>query len=149
MTRLAHALALAALAVLALSPGPAAAAADPPPDLAEAGEDIPPDEWRAIAAGRTVWYRIGDSLWGRERYALEADRVVFQFPDGMCVEGAWTYVEPFYCFDFGPALAGDGPHCFRHVRHEGALWVIGLAGDPQAVDRIDSTPLACGPDVVS
>ena len=141
-----------ALALLMLLAPPAAAEetpADPPADLAESGEDIAPEDWRALVEGRTVWYRIGPDLWGRERYAVGADRVIFQFADGRCVEGAWTYAEPWYCFDFGDAMPGGAPHCFRHLRHDDGLWVLSVTGEPQAVERIDSTPLGCGPDVVS
>lgn len=143
--------ALLLLLALALAP-PLAAEETPapaPPDLADTGEDIAPEDWRALVAGRTVWYRIGPDLWGRERYAVGADRVVFQFADGECVEGGWTYEAPWYCFDFQGALTGAGPHCFRHLRHDSGLWVLSLAGEAQAVVKIDATPLSCGPDVVS
>lgn len=137
--------------VLLLLAAPAAAEpeAAPPPDLAEAGEDLSPEEWRRLVAGRTVWYRIGEAIWGRERYAADADRVVFQFPEGDCVEGTWIYAAPWYCFDFGDAAGLAGLHCFRHLRHEGSLWALGMAGEPQRVERIDDTPLTCGPDAVS
>ncbi|MFO7856354.1 MAG: hypothetical protein R6V44_14295 [Paracoccaceae bacterium] len=137
--------------VLALFGAPAAAEpeAPVPPDLAEAGEDLSPAEWRRLVAGRTVWYRIGEAVWGRERYASGADRVVFQFPDGECVEGGWVYLDPWYCFEFEAGEGLGGPHCFRHLRHEGELWALGMAGEPQRVERIDDTPLTCGPDVVS
>lgn len=116
-------------------------------ELERKGTDIPLSEWRAMTAGRTVWYRIGEDLWGRERYWTDRDRVTFQFPDGECLEADWFHSPPFYCFDFGDAL-GDGglPHCFRHLRMDGTLWALGVIGaDPQKIDRIDGAVLSCGP----
>ena len=139
---------LALLLFLALAAAPAAAAE--PPDretLAEQGEDVPLAEWRALTEGRTVWYRIGEALWGRERYLPGENSVTFQFPDGECLEARWFHEPPWYCFDFGEALGGGPPHCFRHLRFEGELWALGLSGGPpQKIERIDATPLACGPD---
>jgi hypothetical protein len=132
----------------ALCAGLAAAAGAQTPArerLAEAGEDIPLAEWREMVEGRTVWYRIGEALWGRERYRGDGT-VTFQFPDGECLEAAWFHDPPWYCFDFGGALGGGPPHCFRHLRLDGELWALGLSGGaPQRIERIDSAPLACGP----
>lgn len=147
-----RAAALASL-LLAVSPCAARAEAAPGPDLplrlAEEGRDLPPAEWRRLTAGRTVWYRIGDDLWGRERYSADGARLTFQFADGTCVEAQWTWIEPWFCFEFGPALDNAGPHCFRHIAHDGRLWALGLRGEPQAIDRIDDAPLSCGPAPVS
>lgn len=113
--------------------------------LATEARDIGPAEWRRMVEGRTVWYRIGPVLWGREHYHPGTNRITFQFTDGTCVEAVWDYADPWYCFDFGPALEGAGPHCFRHLEHEGRLFALGRGGEPQEIDRIDGAPLSCGP----
>ncbi|MGM0584538.1 MAG: hypothetical protein ACQEUZ_07795 [Pseudomonadota bacterium] len=137
---------VALLALLAALPVSAQEGAPGREELTEQGEDIPLGEWRAMTAGRTVWYRIGEDLWGRERYHAGTDRVTFQFPDGECLEAVWFHDPPWYCFDFGGALGGGPPHCFRHLRHEGELWALGLSGGaPQRIIRIDDLPLSCGP----
>ncbi|MEO0681815.1 MAG: hypothetical protein AAF192_15530 [Pseudomonadota bacterium] len=113
------------------------------------GQDIAPEAWRAMTEGRTVWYRMDDEIWGRELYWPGGNRVTFQFADGRCLDAEWTFADRWYCFDFGGALGHEAAHCFRHLRHDGSLWALSAGGTPQAVDRIDETPLSCGPDVAS
>ncbi|MEM6438737.1 MAG: hypothetical protein AAF763_03430 [Pseudomonadota bacterium] len=140
--------ALPLLAALLLA-APALAQPSPSgPVLAEEGEDIPEAEWRAMTAGRTVWYLIEDEVWGRESYRAGSDALVFQFPDGQCLPATWSYEAPWFCFDFGDALP-QPLHCFRHLRWQGGVWVLGDMGAVQQVDRIDDAPVACGPNVSS
>ena len=134
------------------APTPAVTSSDAPlapmPDaatLAERGEDVPPEEWRALAAGRTVWYSDAVGLWGRERYDPERDEVTFQFSTGECVNARWRHQGVLYCFDFGAGF----PHCFRHMRMDGRLWVVGVQGSVQEVSRIDDSPVDCGPSPMS
>ena len=137
-----------ALAALLLA---APALAQPAPSartLAEEGEDIPYAEWRAMTEGRTVWYLIEGDVWGRESYRAGSDALVFQFPDGQCLPATWSHRDPWFCFDFQDALP-DPLHCFRHLRWEGGIWVLGDMGAVQQVDRIDASPVACGPNVSS
>ncbi|WP_339947419.1 hypothetical protein [uncultured Albimonas sp.] len=143
--------ALCALLAAACAAPAFAGAADAPTreQLASEGRDLSPEEWQALVGGRTVWYRISGEVWGRESYRAEPGRVTFQFPDGECLEASWSYVEPWFCFDFGEALGGGPPHCFRHIRHAETLWALSRSGEPQSIDRIDSTPLTCGVDPTS
>ena len=138
--------ALRALAtLLALSAPALAAGPEPLPDrLTAEGRDIPPADWRAKTEGRTVWYRIGPVMWGREHYHPGTNRITFQFPDGDCLDAVWSFDDGWYCFDFGPALEASGPHCFRHLALDDRLFALSSRGDPQEIDRIDRTPLSCG-----
>lgn len=137
-----------ASAFTAFAGGAAGAAGPMPAGLAETleseGHDLTLQEWTAMTHGRTVWYRIDGALWGRESYRQDG-KVTFQFPDGECLDADWTYEAPWYCFDFGQALGGS-PHCFRHIRLDQRLYALGRSGAPQAIDRIDDAPIACGMD---
>lgn len=114
-------------------------------DLAEEGDDISPAEWRALVAGRTVWYSDSLGLWGRERYDTASDTVTFQFHTGECMSATWRHEGLHYCFDFH-----DGPpHCFRHLRMDGRLYVLGVQGAVQEVTKIDDSPVVCGPPPMS
>ncbi len=114
-------------------------------ELSEKGDDLTPAEWRALAAGRTVWYSDALGLWGREHYDPQADAVTFQFHTGECMEATWRHEGLLYCFDFH-----DGPpHCFRHLRLDGKLYVLGVQGAVQEVTKIDDTPVSCGPPPTS
>ena len=142
--------ALVALLAAPLSALAGAEDAEPTRDqLAAEGRDLSPEEWQALVGGRTVWYRISGEVWGREGYRGAPGQVTFQFPDGECLEASWTYSEPWFCFDFGEALGGGPPHCFRHLRHGDRLWALSRTGEPQSIDRIDATPLTCGVDPTS
>lgn len=148
------ALALTAAGTLAALAAPALAGAGAPGDpswetLANEGEDLSAEQWRALTDGRTVWYRIDGKVWGRESYRAAPGHVTFQFPDGECIEADWSWSEPWFCFDFGQALGGGPPHCFRHVRYEGRLWALSRSGEPQAIEKIDATPLTCGVEPTS
>ena len=107
--------------------------------------DIPVDEWREMAAGRTLTYTIGDQIFALERYARTGNQVELQFADGSCFTGTWTYQDNLYCFDWGY----DRPHCFRHVRSGDQILVFNVVdgvatGDVQEMVRITDAPLACG-----
>lgn len=141
----------AAALCLAVATGAAQAAAaqiDLPEALSTEGQDLTAEEWRALTDGRTVWYSIGENLWGRESYRGAPGEVTFQFPDGECLSATWTYQAPWFCFDFGGALGG-APHCFRHIRFGDQLWALARSGEPQRIDRIDGSPISCGPDLSS
>lgn len=137
---------IACLLLACLGGGAAARAGTPETGLAETlrteGRDLSLAEWRALTRGRTVWYRIDGALWGRESYR-EDGRVIFQFPDGECLDAEWSYRAPWFCFDFGQALGGS-PHCFRHIELDDQLYALGRSGAPQAIDRIDDAAVACG-----
>ena len=100
--------AAAAAALLLLVP----AAAHPTTDRVAQSGDIPVEEWRAMAAGRTLVYRINGGLWALEHYFPGTDRVQLQLHDGTCMDGTWDYTAPHYCFHW----QGQGTSCFRHTR---------------------------------
>jgi hypothetical protein len=151
----------AALALLALLAAPAAAERlEARPTTAETtaqtldriaeAEDIPLEEWRAMAMGRTLTYRIGGEFWALERYVPGTDQVVLQFHDGTCLFGTWTFEAPHYCFHW----EGEGTSCFRHARHGEDILIIetiaGIdTGSIQTMTEISNTPLTCGPAVTS
>ena len=128
-------------AMLLIAPVTAMAAAGSPPVV-----DIPVEEWRAMAAGRTVTYRIDGELWALEHYFSGTDRVQLQLYDGSCLDGSWEYLEPHYCFHW----QGQGTSCFRHTRVGDAIVVTqtedGLDTPlSQDVTAVTDTPLSCGP----
>lgn len=138
---------IAACALLALCQ-PAAAQAVPD-NLGEA-VDIPPEDWRAMAAGQTITYRIGGAFWAMERYADQGNGVTLQFQDGECAEGVWEYVAPLYCFHWVEL----GTSCFRHARIDDRIIVIETqdgaeTGSVQDVSDISQIPLVCGRALVS
>ena len=127
-------------------PGAALAAADLP---AGPAGDIPVEEWRAMAGGRTVTYRIDGALWALERY-FAGNRVQLQLYDGSCLDGTWSYEAPHYCFHW----EGQGTSCFRHARVGGAIVVIQTQDGTdtpltQDVTAVTDTPLDCGPPATS
>jgi hypothetical protein len=126
------------LAVLALLTGPALAGNEPE------GDPIPPEEWRALTAGRTVWYSLNGEHWGREYFDPERDRATFLGADGTCVTASWIYADGVYCFAYG------GMHCFRHMRRGDSIVVSPLGeGAEQTVEKIDRTPISCEPPLSS
>jgi hypothetical protein len=139
---------LAALVALALTL-PAAAGQSVAERIAEA-VDIPVEEWAALAAGRTLTYRIDGDFWAMERYEPGSNRVTLQFNDGSCLIGTWDYTEPLYCFHW----EGEGTSCFRHARSDGEILIIetrdGIeTGALQVMTGVSDIPLACGPMVTS
>jgi hypothetical protein len=130
---------------LALAANAAAAGTDRPRP-----GDIPVDEWRAMAEGRTVTYRINGDFWALEHYFPGTDRVQLQLNDGTCLDGSWDYQEPHYCFHWD----GQGTSCFRHVRVSGRIVVIQTENGidtalTQEAAAVTDAPLSCGLPVTS
>lgn len=111
-----------------------------------ADEPIPPEAWRALTTGKTLYYYKDGELFGREYYMNDKGDVIFRFPNGACAEGRWAFAEEKYCFAFAGEL-----HCFRHVKRGDAIVVIGEEdGEEQTVERIvEKEPLSCSEAVES
>ena len=112
--------------------------------------DIPVEEWRAMATGRTLTYLINGALWALEHYYPGSNRVMLQLYDGTCMEGTWDYSDPLYCFHWD----GQGTACFRHVRVDDRVVIIeSHAGNDtpmtQDMTAVTDVPVACGPPAVS
>lgn len=111
----------------------------------DAPTDIPPDEWRDLAMGRTLVYTIGDDVFAYERYPNSGNRVELQLANGECLTGTWTHNQNVYCFDWGDTA----PACFRHVRDGDDILIIeqrdgaDSANVQQMVGTTDA-PLLCG-----
>lgn len=138
---------------LALGALPLTAQEADPKVEAEITRDIPLEEWRDRALGRTVYYSIGGAPFGREYYAPDGRGVVFQHVDGTCLEGEWTYRAEIaaYCYLWPTSVS-----CFRHVERDGETLILPVETDgsrsaepAQSVDRIAPVPLSCGPAVTS
>jgi hypothetical protein len=126
------------MAVLALIAAPAWASEQP------VEEQISLDEWRALTAGRTVWYSLNGAHWGKEHFHPNEDRATFVGADGDCITARWIYADGVYCFAYG------GLHCFRHLRRGDEIVVSPLgSGMEQVVEQIDRTPLSCEPPAMS
>lgn len=115
-----------------------------PPDLEQA-TNIPPEEWSAMAAGRTLTYRINGSFWALEHYYPGTNRVTLQISDGSCLQGTWDYEAPRYCFHW----EGREPACFRHARLGGQILIIETENGQdtpmtQTMTDVTDTPLSCG-----
>lgn len=131
-----------ALPVLALAlAAPLAAMAAGATEPAPADEPIGLAEWRAMTDGRTVHYEIDGQVWGREHFHKGRDSATFVAPDGECMTAPWAYAEGVYCFAY------QGMDCFRHVRRDGRLFAVPIAGsgDTQEIVRITDEPLSCEP----
>lgn len=140
----------APIAFLAALLCPALTAAQTAHDRVAAAEDIPVEEWREMAEGRTLTYEIGGELWAMERYRPGSNEVRLQFHDGSCIEGTWEYTAPLYCFHW----EGEGTSCFRHARLGDEILIIetenGIeTGAVQVMTGVSNVPLACGPAVTS
>ncbi len=140
------------LAALALGWVAAAVPALPQsaPAVPEGAANIPVEDWREMAAGRTLTYRVGDELWALERYAPSGNGVTLQFYDGTCLKGTWDYAAPLYCFHW----EGEGTSCFRHARVGREIVIIETldgadTGSVQKMTGVSDVPLACGPAVTS
>lgn len=115
--------------------------------LAAAGDEpIPPEAWRELTTGKTIYYYKDGKLFGREYYVNDEGEVVFRFPNGVCAEGRWAFAEGKYCFAFGSQL-----HCFQHVKRGSEIVVIGDEdGEEQTVERIvEAEPLSCAKAIES
>ncbi len=133
----------------------APARAAPPVPLPVAGEiagmaDIPVEEWTAMAAGRTLTYRINGEVWAREYYYPGTNHVSLQRPNGQCMSGTWEYTAPHYCYHWDL----EGTACFRHVRGEDTIWVIQTemgvdTPQVQEMSEVSDVPLICAPQGTS
>jgi hypothetical protein len=137
------------LAVLLAVVAPAAAGQSIAEKIARA-VDIPPEEWRAMATGQTLTYRIDGDFWAMEHYTPGTDRVTLQFSDGTCLKGTWDYQAPLYCFHW----EGEGTSCFRHARLGDEILIIETflgedTGAIQTMTNVSDTPVSCGPMVTS
>ncbi len=115
------------------------------------GQDIPLADWEAMAAGRTLTYRLLDgTLFAREHYHPGSNNVTLEFSDGTCTRGTWEHVEPRYCFHW----EHNGTVCFRHVRYGSSALIIQVTEDGQdtsmfqLMTEVSDTPLVCGPPLV-
>ena len=138
--------AAAVVAVLAVLP----AASQTPAERIARAVDIPVEEWTAMAAGRTLTYRIDGDLWALEHYTPGTNRVQIELYDGTCMTGTWDYSAPHYCFHWD----GQGTSCFRHARLGDEVLVIeASAGQDtpmtQSMTGVSDTPLSCGPPGIS
>lgn len=115
--------------------------------------DIPVAEWIERAIGRTVYYSIDGTPFGREYYAPDGRSVVFQHASGTCLEGEWTYREDItaYCYIWPNSVS-----CFRHVETDDGVQILNVEADGsptlqsvQSVEQIVTIPLSCGPAVTS
>ena len=135
---------LAILALIALIAGPALA------QSFEDGVDIPLNEWRALAQGRTVTYRIEGNLYARERYAPSGNRVAIELANGECLDGTWSHRDNQFCF----AWDSGEFSCFRHIRLGREILIVHMdgdepSGDIQEMTDISDVPLTCTPSVTS
>lgn len=107
--------------------------------------DIPLEEWRNLALGRTLVYMIGPDFFAFERYAKTGNRVELQLSNGECLSGTWSHAGTAYCFDWGDAE----PACFRHVREGEDIIIIQLENGEdteltQQMTGFTDAPLTCG-----
>ena len=126
------------------------AASQTPAERLARAVDIPVEEWRSMAEGRTLTYRINGDLWALEHYTAGTDRVEIELYDGTCMSGTWDYAAPHYCFHWD----GQGTSCFRHARLGDEILVIEASGleevpTTQTMTAVTDTPLSCGPAGIS
>jgi len=127
------------LAIL-LSAGPLFAG-----ETASQSGDIPVEEWREMALGKTLTYMIGPEFFALERYAPTGNRVDLQLNTGECLVGTWTHSGNTYCFDWGDVQAA----CFRHVRTGDGISIIQMDNGVETTNiqqmvNITDAPLSCG-----
>ena len=133
------------LTCLAVAP---AGLADPLAVSSEDGvtADIPAAEWRAMAEGRTLVYRIEGELWAYEHYYPGTHNVTLQLYDGTCMQGTWDYSAPLYCFHWDI----EGTACFRHIRRNGEILIVEAGTDNgtpliQKMSEVTDHALTCKP----
>ena len=106
--------------------------------------DIPPEEWRELALGRTLTYRIDGNFFAIERYSRTGNFVEHQLANGECLAGTWNHQGNAYCFNWD----SGNPACFRHTRHGGRIIIIQLENGvdtelTQEMTAIGDAPLSC------
>lgn len=114
-------------------------------DLVAGMTDIPVEEWRSLAMGKTLVYQVGPDLFALERYPLTGNRVELQLNTGECYSGVWNHQGQAYCFYWD----ADQPACFRHMRRGDEIVIVELQdGAPtdrtQTMTQITNASLACG-----
>lgn len=106
---------------------------------------IPPEDWRAFAAGRTLTYTVNGQFFALERYPASGDGVSIQLSDGVCMAGNWFHVDNAYCYNW----EGRAPVCFLHERIGERISVRQVingveTGAEQTMSNISDAPLQCG-----
>jgi hypothetical protein len=119
------------------------------PALAEA--PVSPDDFEALAEGRTLHFALDGAPFGAEQF-LPGRRTVWRFADAPCEPGRWRAEGEAICFDY--ATQPD-PICWRLLR-DGDGFAASLiengveTGFRLELERISPDPLSCpGPDVGS
>lgn len=105
------------------------------------------DAFDAYSRGKTLYYGIGDTLYGAEEY-LPNRRVRWSVPNGQCQEGEWYQDGQLICFIYGEKT---DPQCWSFYQHEDGL-VAQLNNDPDQTTLFEiepsSKPLVClGPEI--
>lgn len=109
------------------------------------GEDISAEEWRMLALGRTLTYRVGDQFFALERYAKTGNRVEIQLAGGECLSGTWQHVGNAFCYSW----ENQRPVCFRHLRTGDQIIVVqvengALTDNVQNMTHVSEALLSCG-----
>lgn len=107
--------------------------------------DIPVEEWRALALGRTLTYTIDGNFFAFERYAPDGNQLEIQSVTGECMSGTWAFEDGAYCFywDQSPKV------CFRHFRAGGQIIISSIVdgveiGSYQTMSTVSDAQLNCG-----
>lgn len=123
---------------------PAPTPAPPPPETAEDEIFFSAEAWRALVAGKTLYYSTAEGLVGREYYPPGGQRAIFEYAaDRSCFEGSWREVDGVFCFNY------DGEHCFFHLRRGDQIIARQMNGVDQTVVRITDEKLTCAAGLTS
>lgn len=134
---------LAALAFTALAVETPASAATPSGET-EGDVYLTREQWRAIADGRTLYYRNESGAFvGREYYVPGTQRAVFVYFDGNCYEGTWSESGGVFEFRY------DDVFFFRHLRRGDSLIAAEIGGSEQVVFNITDEVLSCAENLTS
>lgn len=118
--------------------------------LAEA-EPVSPQEFEALATGRTLHFTQDGLPFGAEQY-FSGRRTLWRFFDGSCETGLWQPADDLICFTYD---TGPDRQCWRLWREKGRLSAVLVvegfdSGIPLDLARIDDADLPCpGPRVGS
>lgn len=112
---------------------------------------LSPDEYEALAVGRTLHYTHRGQPFGAEQY-FSGGRTLWRFATGQCSAGKWYADGANVCFDYegNPrtlcwAFQRSGNRVRAHLLPDAEVREPGFALD---LSHIDDKPLACpGPDV--
>lgn len=115
-------------------------------------DNISPEVWRTMTAGRTVTYHLNGQLFGTEHYHPNSNRAAFRHADGTCLDGTWAFKDGIFCFYWENHL----PACFHHVQDNRGIIVISASedggfnfGNVQVVTEITDKPIVCQPEGTS